>query len=196
MIKIIAGEFKGQIIKSPRSIHPILARIKKSIFDILAIYLKDALFLDLYAGSGAVGIEALSRGCRFCVFVERERICLKYLSRNIIKLNCQQKSYIIKADILKDLFWIEKSKVILNEKFGRQSFDIIFIGAPYFGKDRKKLLNLSVPTLQLVANSDILDKDGWVVVQHSKKELVSFEKFLLKRVEYYGDTAVSFFKLK
>ncbi len=193
MIKIISGEFKGRILKAPKNIRPILAQIKKSIFDILTPYLEDCLFLDLYAGSGAVGIEALSRGAKFCFFVEKDKRCLRVLSQNIISLNCQDRCYIIKADVLKDLFWVEKIKKILYEKFKREDIDIIFVGAPYFEKEYN-LLNLSSPTIEIISNSSLLNKNGILVVQHSKKEVVETDKFTCFREESYGDTIVSFFR--
>jgi len=196
MIKIISGEFKGRILKTPKNIRPILAQIKKSVFDILTSYLNDCLFLDLYAGSGAVGIEALSRGAKYCIFVEKDKRCLKVLSQNIINLDCQQRCYIIKADILKDLFWVEKTKKILYEKFNRENFDIIFIGAPYV--ERKKdivvLANYSSPTIDIISNSDLLSSNGILVVQHSKKELIQAKKLICFRRQQYGETIVSFFK--
>lgn len=194
MIKIISGEFKGRILKAPKSVRPILAQIKKSVFDILTPYIKHSLFLDLYAGSGAVGIEAISRGAKFCVFVEKERYCLRVLSENVIKLGCQDRCYIIKADVLKDLYWVEKSRIILNKNFNRQVFDIIFIGAPYIKQDGH-LANLCSSTLEIIVNSAILSNDGLIVVQHSKKEFVFSDKLVLQRTEHYGDTTVSFFRL-
>ena len=197
MIKIISGEFKGRFLKSPKNIRPILAQIKKSVFDILTPYLKDCLFLDLYAGSGAVGLEALSRGAKYCVFVEKEKSSLRILSQNIISLNCQNMCYVIKADILKDLYWVEKSKKILCRNFNRENFDIIFIGAPYVEKKEGSfvLTNYSSPTIDIISNSDILSSEGILVVQHSKKEVIQqTNKLICFRQQYYGDTIVSFFK--
>ena len=196
MIKIISGEFKGRLLKAPRNIRPILAQIKKSVFDILTPYLKDCLFLDLYAGSGAVGLEAISRGARYCVFVEKEKSSLKVLSQNVINLNCQDRCYIIKADILKDLYWVEKSREVLKIRFGRDRFDIIFIGAPYVEKKGEDvvLTNFSSPTIDIISNSDILSSEGILVVQHSKKEIVQTKELICFRQQQYGDTIVSFFK--
>ena len=196
MIKIISGEFKGRLLKAPKNIRPILAQIKKSVFDILTPRLKDCLFLDLYAGSGAVGIEALSRGTKYCVFVEKEKSSLRILSQNVINLNCQDRCYIIKADILKDLYWIEKSEEVLNTNFNRNSFDIIFIGAPYVEKKGEDvvLTNFSSPTIDIISNSDILSSEGILVVQHSKKEIIQTKKLICFRQQQYGDTIVSFFK--
>lgn len=202
MIKIISGEFKGRLLKAPKNARPILAQIKKSVFDTLTPYLQECIFLDLYAGSGAVGIEALSRGAKFCVFVEKQKSSLKVLSENIIMLNCQSRCYIIKADVLKDLFWVEKAKEILKSKFDKTSFDIIFIGAPYVERryfdDRKffELKKMCEPTLQIVANSNLLTKDGVLVLQHSKKETFNTYNFELFRVKKYGETLISFLRSK
>lgn len=204
MIKIIAGEFKGRLLKTPSNIRPIIAHIKKSVFDILTPYIENCLFLDLYAGSGAVGIEAISRGAKFCVFVEKEKYSLRAISANIISLNCQDRAYVVKADILKGLIWIEKTKRILNEKFQRNGFDIIFVGAPYYIKKRfdknyncqKVLTNYSTPTIELIFNSQLLSTNGILVVQHSEKEFINTDKFLCFRKKQYGDTIVSFFKNK
>ncbi len=200
MIKVISGEFKGRFLKTPKNIRPILAQIKKSLFDILTPCLKNSLFLDLYAGSGAVGIEALSRGAKFCIFIERERNSLSVLSENVINLKCQDRCYIIKSDILKDLIWIEKTKRILKEKFKREDFDIVFIGAPYVSNkifnDEKKifLTNMSLATIELISNSKILNSEGILVVQHSKREDINTQKFIMFRQEFYGETIVSFFR--
>ncbi|MCX7957105.1 MAG: RsmD family RNA methyltransferase [Endomicrobia bacterium] len=202
MIKIIAGEFKGRLLKTPKHARPILAQIKKSIFDILKPYLRDCLFLDLYAGSGAVGFEALSRGAKFCVFVEREKSSLKVISENLISLSCQQRCYIIRADILKDLFWIEKARNVIKERFNEVNFDLIFVGAPYvekiYNEEKTALVlrNMSGPTLNFILNGNLLKKDGLLVVQHSKKEEVISDDFLLIRTQQYGDTIVSFFSAK
>ncbi len=200
MIKVISGEFKGRILKVPKNIRPILAQIKKSVFDILTPYIKDSLFLDLYAGSGAVGIEALSRGAKFCVFVEKQKECLRCISENVITLDCQNRCYIIRADILKDLYWVEKTKSVLKERFGKEGFDIIFIGAPYVEKKcykettKVKLAKMSTPTIEIISNSKLLSLKGILVVQHSKLETVETTSFECFRKEYYGDTTVSFFR--
>lgn len=253
MLKILAGEKKGYTISSPPNIRPILAQIKKSVFDIIKNRVEDSVFLDLYAGSGSVGLEALSRGSKFCVFVEKERYCAKYLSKNIQALGygadtetqCSQcfsptktqsrtsalankssvmfgKSYVIIANILKDLFWIDKTRKILQQLHSsfsilRPLFDIIFVGAPYMEKFRSQRsdirgqkdysqidfhlssrtfrpLFLSSPTIKLIYDSELLDKSGLLIIQHSIKEPVDLHKFVLFRQEKYGDTIVSFLK--
>ncbi len=197
MLKILAGEKKGHKIYSPKHIRPILAQIKKSVFDIIKHLINGSLFLDLYAGSGSVGIEALSRGSKFCVFVEKDRLCVKTILKNLSLLQLSQKSFVITADILKDLYWIEKARNVIKKNFNKTEFDIIFVGAPYveksYSKNEIKLANLCSDTIQILSNSKLLSYNGLLIVQHSLKEQINPGKFLLVRRKKYGDTIVSFF---
>src|SRR5450755_1049300 len=103
-MRIIGGSSKRQALKSPPlslGVRPILARIKKSLFDILRPWMEGADFLDLYAGSGSVGIEALSRGARFATFVDRNPNCLSIVRQNLIKLKLLDRAKLVRADITK-----------------------------------------------------------------------------------------------
>lgn len=203
MLKIIGGEKKGRLIYSPKDIRPILSRIKKSLFDIIKSEILNAIILDLYAGSGAVGLEMLSRGAQYCIFVEKDRYCSKIIGQNIKLLNYENRCYVIVADVLKDLFWVEKTRRILSSLTRKNDteigFDIIFIGAPYVKKiintsDEKKnvLTNFSSPTIKLLYYSNLLKNNKILIVQHSIKENVDYYKFTLFRQEKYGDTVLTF----
>src|SRR6202042_940882 len=118
-MRIIAGSSKRQSLKSPPpslGVRPILARIKKSLFDILRPYLEGADFLDLYAGSGSVGIEALSRGAKFATFVDSNPNCLSIIRQNLSKLQLFDRAKLVRADATKDL------------GYAGGPFDIIFMG--------------------------------------------------------------------
>src|ERR1700726_4285852 len=105
-MRIIAGSSKRQALKSPPpslGVRPILARIKKSLFDILRPHLEGSDFLDLYAGSGAVGIEALSRGAAFVTFVDMNPNCLSIIRQNLSKLRLFERARLVRADVTKNL---------------------------------------------------------------------------------------------
>jgi 16S rRNA (guanine966-N2)-methyltransferase len=191
MLTIIGGDAGGRILRAPDGIRPILARIKKSVFDILRPRLDGCVFLDLFAGSGSVGLEALSRGARFSVFVEHDRRCTRVLGANIASLGYQQRCSVIVADVLRDLFWIERARETLNRCGGVPAFDVVFAGPPYVDRMRRPL-SLSTPTLRLIANAGIVASGGVAVVQHSVREQVATEGFCRIRREEYGDTAVDF----
>ncbi|OGR50771.1 MAG: 16S rRNA (guanine(966)-N(2))-methyltransferase RsmD [Elusimicrobia bacterium RIFCSPHIGHO2_02_FULL_39_36] len=192
--KIISGDWKGlEIRPMPKNIlvRPILARIKKSLFDILTNHIQGCRFLDLFAGSGSVGIEALSRGAARVVFVEshfqcRERIqqTLETYSKKIV-LSTSQKDWVIYArDIRNGLNW-------LNE-----DFDLIFSGAPYKDEEKKPIYFVQ-ELLKMILQAKILKKQGTFVAQHHAKERFEApEEWNFFRAEKYGDSTLSFFKLK
>jgi 16S rRNA (guanine(966)-N(2))-methyltransferase RsmD len=184
-MRIIAGSAKQRSLKSPpesTGVRPILARIKKSLFDILRPWLEGAEFLDLYAGSGAVGLEALSRGARFATFVDMNPSCLNVVRQNLIKLQLFERSRLVRADITKDL------------SYAGGPFDLIFMGPPYHDQAWKALA-LTLPTLKEILRVGLLKPDGIVIGQHHMKEPVTeTPEWDLYRQESYGDTRLSFFK--
>src|SRR3954467_1564297 len=105
-MRIIGGQSKRREIRSPSAAHgvrPILSRIKKSLFDILTPRLAGAEFLDLYAGSGSVGIEALSRGAGSVTFVDLNKASLSVVRQNLSQLQLFEKARVVRADATKSL---------------------------------------------------------------------------------------------
>lgn len=189
-MRIIAGESRGRVLKGPPKaapVKPISARIKKSVFDILRPRLGGARVLDLYAGTGAVGIEALSRGAGSAFFVDADKRCIAVIEENLKRLNLAAKGRACYGDILQDLSWIAY-------RAGVSGFDLIYMGPPYRTEDNK-MLAYSTPTLARVAESNLLAPEGWALLQRYKKEKVEipagYEKF---REERYGDTDVEFIR--
>lgn len=184
-MRIIAGSAKRRSIKSPSSstgARPILGRIRKSLFDILRPRLSGAEFLDLYAGSGAVGIEALSRGAARVTFVDRNPLCLSTIRQNLSRLQMFDRARIVRADITKSLGVVGGS------------YDLIFMGPPYHD-DQWRPFALTDPTLRSIRQQGLLKSGGWVISQHHAKEVVNGgEGWEMFRRETYGDTRLSFFK--
>lgn len=159
-----------------------LGRMKKSVFDIIGFCIKDACFLDLFAGVGSVGIEALSRGASKCVFAELSKTSLDLIKHNVDALGYNDRARIVRCDVLKDF-------EILCGKY-----DIVFMGPPY--KDGgKKALALTEPALKNVVKYDILKKDSVLIAQKHVKEpagnVLGLERF---RIEKYGDTEIYFYR--
>jgi 16S rRNA (guanine(966)-N(2))-methyltransferase RsmD len=185
-LKVIAGSARGRIIKTlPHdnlSIRPMLGRIKKSIFDIIQFKVFYSVFIDLFAGVGSIGIEALSRGAKRVVFAELSDISLSLIKHNVNMLGVNDKAKIVKCDVVKDF-------AILQDKY-----DIVFMGPPY-KNENKKMLALTYPTLKNVAKYDILKDNSILIAQKYIKEPVGnvagLECF---RTEKYGDTIISFYK--
>lgn len=191
-VTVLGGALKRQrvptLLKSP-GLRPILAQIKKSLFDILKHSIDGSSFLDLFAGTGAVGFEALSRGARRVVFIEQDPLYFKRLNESLRIFSGHNADFFIgkeikvyKADVIKGLGWIESD------------FDIIFSGAPYVDKD-KKPLSFVGQLLLLLKRDSLLKEGGIFIAQHYKKEVFDLPAFWkLTRQEKYGDTVLSFFK--
>jgi 16S rRNA (guanine966-N2)-methyltransferase len=188
-MRILSGSARGRRLKGvPEAleVRPILARIRKSLFDILRPRLAGSLFLDLYAGVGTVGLEALSNGARRAVFVDISRDSLKKVERNATDMGFADRVDIRLGDATRSLHWL-----------GGQAFDLIFMGPPY--KDaEKKPLALTLPTLERIFEARMAGPHTWVIGQHHKKETWDnvpppWEEF---RREKYGDSVLSFFRIK
>lgn len=179
-IKIIAGSAKGRKLKSlpPEKTRPLLARIKKSLFDILGNKVKNATFLDLYAGTGSVGIEALSRGAKEVVFIDNNSQAVRTIEENLKQLGFKERAKILRRDILRDLPL-------------RGKFDLIFIAPPY-------KLELILPTLKVIVERELIAPEGWTICQRHFREKLPEEYFSLEifREEKYGDTWLSFYQNK
>lgn len=122
-MRVIAGSARRLLLKTPKGLEtrPTSDQIKETLFNILMPYLYDAKFLDLYSGSGGIGIEALSRGASHCVFVENSKPALKCIEENIKTTHFSDVSTVYPMDVLS----------ALNQLEGRETFDIIFMDPPY-----------------------------------------------------------------
>jgi len=191
-MRIIAGTARGRKIFSVSEnlpVKPISDRIKQSLFDIIRPRITGAVMLDLFAGTGNVSLEALSRGALKTVMVDKEPACLKVMARNLQHLGFEQRGKVLKGDILKGVAWLGA--------YGMDGvYDIIFMGPPY--RDIKnRPLNFTSPVLAAAAAAGILAKDGIIIAQHHKNETFDTPPNLeLYREEKYGDTLIHFFRHK
>jgi 16S rRNA (guanine(966)-N(2))-methyltransferase RsmD len=187
MLKIQSGTARGRLMRhTPKGyeVRPILARIRKSLFDILRPRLADALFLDLFAGAGTVGLEAISNGARRAVFVDSSTDSCRMIEHNAADLGFADRVEVRQGDAIRDMLWLAGEK-----------FDIVFLGPPY--KDEgKKPLALTVPTLARLAESDVLADGGVVIGQHHEKEpLAGLDpRWEIFRTNEYGDSTLTFFR--
>ncbi len=177
-MRIISGSLKGRRIFAPSglALRPTPDKVRGALFNILSDQVFDIAFLDLYAGTGAVGIEAASRGARQVTFVEQNGRHLQYLRKNLTtcKLSDQTTVYGIAA-----AHYLKAST---------HSFDLIFMDPPYESDEIEKVL----PRLQ---EGDIIAKNGCLIIEHFHKQLlpeVVGEIHFLKKYRY-GETVLSFY---
>ncbi|MBI5623583.1 MAG: 16S rRNA (guanine(966)-N(2))-methyltransferase RsmD [Elusimicrobia bacterium] len=189
-MRVIGGKLRGRRIPTGgriEGLRPISGRIKQSLFDILKERVGGSRFLDLFAGTGAVGIEALSRGASFACFVELDRHHVESLERNLALAGLQGHARALRGSAVDDLCW-------LGYRSGQSQYDLIFTGPPY--KDlEKRPLALTVPALKRIVEAGLLTPGGWVICQHQVKEPVAAPAGLeLFRQVKYGDSFLSFFR--
>src|SRR3989339_82784 len=150
-MRIIAGSRKGRKVEAPKTnLRPLSDQAKESLFNILINKVGDSDFLDLFAGSGSVGLEALSRGARLSIFVEKDRKAVETIRKNIEALDFFDRSEVYSLDVTSGLKILHKN----NAKF-----DIIFVGAPYGSPDLIKALNF-------LGGSNMLKPNGVVIAEH------------------------------
>jgi len=178
-MRITGGKARGRRIKSPTDgfTRPLLSRVRKSLFDIIGDEIKGSKFLDLYAGSGAIGIEALSRGAKRAVFVEKNLDCVRTIRENLILC-----SFISEATV-----WQKDVFDFLPLLLEREKFDFIFIGPPYYRE-------LQDRTLDIIDKKDI--NKATVMVQHSPREKINLARSNIKVIKQkrYGGTILTFFR--
>lgn len=151
-MRVIAGSARRLLLKTPKGLdtRPTSDQIKETLFNILMPYLYDAEFLDLFSGSGGIGIEALSRGSRHAVFVENSKPALKCIEENLKTTRFEDVSTVYPIDVFS----------ALNQLEGKNHFDIIFMDPPY-NNDYERLV------LERLSRSSLIDEDSIIVVEAS-----------------------------
>lgn len=152
-MRVISGTAKGTKLSSIESLstRPTLDRVKEPLFSIIQAYIPDAEVLDLFAGSGALGIETLSRGAKHCTFCDKSYESIKMLKQNLNKTRLEDKSTIFVEDF-------KKCIKNLNDKF-----DIVFIDPPY-------KMDIGVDAIKMILEYKLLTKDGIIILETDEKE--------------------------
>lgn len=179
-MRIIAGSFKGRRLAPVKGrIRPTAAKVREAVFNILGPAVREVRVLDLFAGTGALGIEALSRGARDAVFVEEDPVALQVLRRNLESLGLTACSKVWPLAVLAVL----KKLSARGEQFG-----LAFLDPPY-------VEGLAAATLTALAAGGILQPGAWVVAEHSRRETLpeSCGRLTLRELRRYGDTQVAFY---
>ena len=180
-MRVISGKCKGKKLYSLEglSLRPTSDRVKEAIFDILQKYPPGQNVLDLFAGTGAMGIEALSRGSLAAVFIENHPGSLDALRRNLAACRLEGVSEVLAQEAEEGLRFLEEQG---------ENFEFIFLDPPY-GK------GLARKTVGKLAESVILKPETLIVAEHSPAEEIE-EIFPLERVDFreYGSTRISFFR--
>ncbi len=179
-MRVIAGRYRGRIITTvkDRSVRPATGRVRQTIFDMLAtrMTLEGATVLDLFAGSGSLGIEALSRGAGHVTFVENNPRIVGTLRENLGALGCMARSDVVTTDAVR----------YIQSRPGR--FDLIFADPPY-AYDRTAELPGSI------ASNGLLRPQGFLIVEHTKEiTFVPTTFYTTGPTRKFGTTVITFFE--
>jgi len=176
MIRITGGEAKGRKLKSPTGffIRPTLGRIRKTLFDTLQEKIVDSLFLDLFAGTGVVGIEAISRGACYAVFIEKSKKAAAIIKENLAICRFQKRAKLIVADVMKAHGFLRKENL---------GFDIIFAAPPYSFANIEEVVHIYLPFLK---------KKGTMVVQYQKPLYIALNKDFEVKIKRIAEHYLTF----
>ena len=185
-MRISGGSAKGRKVGSRKAfvakgdsdeLRPTASKVRQAIFNILAGKIEKSRFLDLYAGTGAVGIEALSRGAGHVVFVENNSARIRIIETLVEKFGFLGRASVVKAQAVSFL-----------RKNAEGSFDIIFLDPPYATDELAH-------SLQVIDESLLVRKEGTVITEHSSKKILTYslENLRLKKNYRYGDTALTLY---
>lgn len=186
-LRIIAGNYKGRYIDAPRGqeTRPTSERLRETVFNICAPRIENAHFLDLFAGSGAMGIEALSRGAKRATFIDHHRNAITAIRKNLETLEIKEETLVLESDALKAL-----------NLYQGPPFDILYIDPPY-----AKAPHLLKDLFQLLDLRPTLYKPGaWIFIEedlHSPSPLTTlhFNLFSLQKARKIGTTQLLHFNL-
>ncbi len=176
-MSVIAGSAKGQRIKAPKGAQtrPTSDKVREAIFSTIGAKVSDANVLDLYAGSGALGIEALSRGAGSATFIDSSTTAIKTIKDNLAKTEFEKKAKIIR-----------KASESFLKSTKTYQFDLIFIDAPY-----KMKLNNLVNNIKVAL--ELLTKNGLLILEHSSSIEIGRE-ITVEKTKKYGNTKVTYIK--
>jgi len=179
-VRVIAGSAKGAPLyaQKGRGTRPTSDKVKGALFNILGPVMAEAVFLDLFAGSGAIGIEALSRGAARAVFVEKEAIAVQSIRKNLHKTGFLNRNRVMPMDVLAAL------RILGREEW---SFDFIFLDPPYKSP-------LIAPVLTAIRERDLLQRRGIIIVEHAKdnSHWLADCPMSVHKQKSYGDSVLSF----
>ena len=184
LLSVISGTARGSLLLSFEYINtrPTLDRVKESLFNIIQNKIPDAVVLDLFAGSGALAIEALSRGAQKAYLCDCSKEAIQMINKNLEKTRLIEKTKIYNTDYMETLKRIEKENV---------KFDIIFLDPPY-------KLDLSIKALEQISKSKLLNEEGIIIIEtdEPKRDLEELDKSKLDYNMYdlrkYGRASLIF----
>jgi 16S rRNA (guanine966-N2)-methyltransferase len=176
-VRVIAGKYRGRKLVGPKdnSFRPTLDRVKESIFNVLGGDLIDSVVLDLFCGTGALGIEAISRGAMRATFVDNNKSILNIAQKNAVSLSIEKKTKYFNSDVFEFM-----------KNLADFSADIVFADPPYDNAYGSAII-------RGVADNNMLHPGGILVLERFKKDMPQAEGFKFAKTLKFGQTEVDFY---
>jgi 16S rRNA (guanine966-N2)-methyltransferase len=175
-LRVAGGDARGRRIKAPKNIRPTQGMVKQAIFNMVGARIEGARVLDLFAGSGALGIEALSRGAQHVTFVDQQPRGLAILRQNLDALGFKERAHVVRNDVVR---WLEASHDAVT------AADFVFLDPPY----DDVVLDRSLQVLDRAVS------DATVLAEHSRRhQMPQLTRLHVNRERRYGDTVVTVFR--
>lgn len=178
-MRIITGDYRGRKLETPvgYDVRPTTDKVKEAVFNILMNDIWDSVCVDLFAGTGNLGLEALSRGAKKCYFCDNSRESLNLIKTNIDKCGAQNQSVVLAGDYAKALTRI------------REQADIFFLDPPYQA-------GLYEKCLEMIESLDLLTEEGIIIAEHGVRDQVPDQIGRLAKVKErrYGKILVSIYR--
>lgn len=180
-MRVISGKYKGRKLEGYDIVgtRPTMDRVKESLFAMISGYIKDARCLDLFAGSGSLGIEALSNGAKSCYFVDKSSEVIKTLQNNINNIKIEEEYYLLQQDYME---FLKKAK---NNYL---QFDLIFLDPPY---DNHIIENI----LTFIYQNNLLSPNGLIICEYEFQDIKGPD-FIIYKEKIYGTKRIKIFKKK
>jgi len=194
-MRVVTGAAKGRRLKGPKTpgTRPIIDRVKTALFDILSWRIEDARFLDLFAGTGGVGIEALSRGAASATFIEMSIPIVKLIRENLVITGLSEHAEVLHMDSFK---FLQNHAALTTQNAGApiRAYDMIYVAPPQYQE-------MAARALGMLDSSPLLAENGQVIVQIHPKERPGVVAVPLKRLAQsderrYGSTLLLFYKIR
>lgn len=175
-MRVISGKYKGSNIIGfdIEGTRPTMDRVKESLFASIQNYIKNSVVLDLFAGSGSLGIEAISNGCKSCYFVDKNPELIRIINKNISNIKIKEEVTIIKDDY---------NNALLNFKNNNIKFDIIILDPPY-------KLNLINDCIKKIKEYKLLNNKGIIVCEFESEKLIDNGLEIIKEKRYGNKNVV------
>jgi 16S rRNA (guanine966-N2)-methyltransferase len=178
-MRVITGKYRGRVLKGPkhRGLRPTADRVKEALFNIIGARIQAASFLDLFAGTGSIGIEALSRGARSAVFVDAHPASIKLLQSNLQFVGPEDDYRIMHFQAAKALQLLAREHCC---------FDLIFLDPPFAA-------GLLETTLQLIFAENLLRTGGLLITEHARQFTFTVDFPGIRETRHYGEVGLTMF---